>query len=278
MNEMWQVVKGAGILTTGINHWVYLPDGRLFVGVELRSPQRLPTPDQLEPLEFELPRYMKHLHIGPYQALPQKWKELKADLAARGEVIGSPSLEIYGHHCDEPSKSETTILIGLQQLLHPMSELIAYHEAGHALMAVLLGGKVKQVTIEPDDDDGPDRQGDTQVLWRRSGISDDEFAKIAVQVSLAGPVAEMIYSGDPYHPGLVAEWAADWREAWEAATPLHPAERQRFEYLEQISIQLYHRLKQGDLWAPLASLADNLLAHETLDCEQVDEIVEDWLG
>lgn len=32
-----------------------------------------------------------------------------------------------------------------------MSELIAYHEAGHALMAVLLGGKVKQVTIEPDD-------------------------------------------------------------------------------------------------------------------------------
>ena len=24
MNEMWQVVKGAGIPTTGINHWVYL--------------------------------------------------------------------------------------------------------------------------------------------------------------------------------------------------------------------------------------------------------------
>lgn len=159
-----------------------------------------------------------------------------------------------------------------------MSEIIAYHEAGHALMAVLLGGKVKQVTIEPDDDDGPDRQGDTQVLWRRSGISDEDFVKIAVQVSLAGPVAEMIYSGDPYHPGLVAEWAADWREAWEAATPLHPVERQRLEYLEQVSIQLYHRLKQDDLWAALASLADNLLAHETLDCEQVDEIVEDWLG
>ena len=159
-----------------------------------------------------------------------------------------------------------------------MSELIAYHEAGHALMAVLLGGKVKQVTIEPDDDDGPDRQVDTQVLWRRSRISDDEFAKMAVQVSLAGPVAEMIYSGDPYHPGLVAEWAADWREAWEAAMPLHPVERQRVEYLEQVSIQLYHRLKQDDLWAALASLADNLLAHETLDCEQVDEIMEDWLG
>jgi hypothetical protein len=114
MNEMWQVVKSARILTTGINHWVYLPDGRMFVGVELRNAQQNPTPEQLEPLDFELQRHMKHVHVGPYQALPQKWKELKAELAVRGEVIGSPSLEIYGHHCDEPSKLETTILIGLQ--------------------------------------------------------------------------------------------------------------------------------------------------------------------
>jgi hypothetical protein len=114
MNDMWQVVKGAKIPTTGINHWVYLPDGRMFVGVELRNFQQLPTTDQLEPLEFELKRYMKHVHVGPYQALPQKWKELKAELAAHGEVIGSPSLEVYGHHCDDPSKQETTILIGLR--------------------------------------------------------------------------------------------------------------------------------------------------------------------
>ena len=116
MNEMWQVVKSAQIPTTGINHWVYLPDGRMFVGVELRclNAQQAQTPDQLEPLEFELQRHLKHVHVGPYQALPQKWKDLKAELAVRGEIIGSPSLEIYGHHCDEPSKLETTILIGLQ--------------------------------------------------------------------------------------------------------------------------------------------------------------------
>lgn len=114
MNEMWQVVKGAKIPTTGINHWVYLPDKRMFVGVELRSPQQSPTPEQLEPLEFELQRYVRHVHVGPYQALPQKWKDLKAELAARGEVIDSPSLEIYGHHCEDPSQLETTILIGLE--------------------------------------------------------------------------------------------------------------------------------------------------------------------
>jgi hypothetical protein len=37
-----------------------------------------------------------------------------------GSVLGSlafaaPSLEIYGHHSDEPQKRETTILIGLEQ-------------------------------------------------------------------------------------------------------------------------------------------------------------------
>src|SRR5271156_2767189 len=140
-----------------------------------------------------------------------------------------------------------------------MSELIAYHEAGHALMALLLGGKVRLVTIEPDNDDGPERQGDTQVVWRRSADSDKAFAQKAVQVSLAGPVAEMIYSGDPYHPGLVAEWAADWREAGESAAPLHADERTRLKHLEDVSIQLYHRPKEDDLWAALASLADHLL-------------------
>jgi len=114
MNELWQVVKEARIPTTGINHWVYLPDGRMFVGVELRSAQQSPTRDLLQPLEFELKRHMKHVHVGPYQALPQKWQVLKAELAARGEVIGSPSMEVYGHHCDDPSESETTILIGLR--------------------------------------------------------------------------------------------------------------------------------------------------------------------
>jgi hypothetical protein len=88
----------------------------------------------------------------------------------------------------------------------------------------------------------------------------------------------MIYSGDPYHPGLVAEWAADWGEAWEAAVPLHADERTRLKYLEDVSIQLYHRLKEDDLWAALASLADHLLAHETLEGEQVEEIVGEWLG
>jgi hypothetical protein len=111
MGELWKVIKQTGTATTGINHWVYLPNERLFAGVELLPNTQAPV--ELEPLHFELQRYLKHIHIGPYQALPEKWKALKDELAARGETIGSPSLEVYGHHCDNPSKLETTILIGL---------------------------------------------------------------------------------------------------------------------------------------------------------------------
>ena len=111
MNEMWQTVRESQTPTTGINHWVYLPNSRMFVGVELS--ENATAPERLEHLAFDLRRYLKHIHLGPYQDLPDKWQALKSELAARGEAIRSPSLEIYGHHCDDASKSETTILIGL---------------------------------------------------------------------------------------------------------------------------------------------------------------------
>jgi len=158
-----------------------------------------------------------------------------------------------------------------------MSELIAYHEAGHALMAHLLGGTVQLVTIAPDNDDGPERDGDTQVLWRRGSIGEKQFAINSVHVSLAGPAAEMIYSGDPYHPGTVAEWSADWNDAWASAMILYADERKRLVYLEQVAVRCYRRLKQDALWAALAALADHLLAHDTLEQEQVEEIVAEWL-
>jgi len=55
MGEMWNLVKGSHAGTTGINHWVYLPAGRMFVGVEL-LPSAQPQ-ESLEQLEFELKRY-----------------------------------------------------------------------------------------------------------------------------------------------------------------------------------------------------------------------------
>jgi len=157
-------------------------------------------------------------------------------------------------------------------------ELTAHHEAGHALVAIILGGEIQSVTIDPDRDEREHRYGDTAVLWRMTGRSDREYREHAIQVALAGPVAEMLYTGDPFHSGLVPEWAADWADAWELAAVLKPDDKQRLAYLEQVSIRLYRLLDREPHWSALAEIADNLLAHETLEGEQVHEIVGQWLG
>ena len=154
-----------------------------------------------------------------------------------------------------------------------MSEVSAYHEGGHAFMAIYVGARVRCVTIEPDWDDGPARHADIQVEWPLDQFSERELQKKMVVVALAGPVAEMIHSGEPYHPGFVAEWAADWRAAWEAATPLIKDERKRLAYLEQTAVQLYQLLDREVHWAALAAIVDSLLAHETLEGEEVEHIV-----
>ncbi len=158
-----------------------------------------------------------------------------------------------------------------------MPEVSAYHEAGHAFMAIYVGAQVQSVTIEPDRDDGPDRHAEIQVAWPRDQMTPREFYERSVWVALAGPAAEMIYRGEPYHPGFVAEWAADWKLAWNAASALVPTERQQLAYLEQATRHVYQLLNQDQHWAALATVADHLLAHETLEGEEVEDVVRQWL-
>lgn len=156
-------------------------------------------------------------------------------------------------------------------------DLTAFHEAGHAFMTVFLGGHLRSVTIEPDRDDGPARFGDTQLGWDLEQFSPSEVCSRVVQVALAGPVAEMLQRGEALHPGFVGEWASDWRIAWDAAQTLIRDEKKRLRFIEQEAVRLYRFLNQEPYWSALAAIADNLLAHETLEGEQVLEIVQDWL-
>lgn len=155
-------------------------------------------------------------------------------------------------------------------------EETAYHECGHAFMAAHLGGIVRYLTIEPDRDDGPDRFGEAQVAWQRNRLAPREFQNKLVLVALAGPVAEMIYRGEPLHPGFVAEWANDWQTAWQAAEPIMPDERKRLAFLEAAVRQIHAELSQDHPWATIAALADNLLAHETLEQPEIQDILDAW--
>lgn len=157
-------------------------------------------------------------------------------------------------------------------------EATAYHESGHVLMALYVGAQVDSVTVDPDWDDGPKRFGDTRIIWEPADYSPREYHEKRILVALAGPVAEMLYTGDAFHPGIVAEWAADWQEAWETAATLHSDQRKRLMFLEQTSAEIYQLLNGEDCWAAIAALADHVLAHETLEGEQVEEIVSAWIS
>ncbi|MDG2224094.1 MAG: hypothetical protein P8L85_22120 [Rubripirellula sp.] len=159
-----------------------------------------------------------------------------------------------------------------------MSEVSAYHEAGHAFVAFYVGARVRSVTIDPDRDDGPARYADIKIEWPLDQFTERELAENSVLVALAGPVAEMIHRGEPLHPGFVAEWAADWKLAWRDAAPYYPDERKRLIYLERTSVRLYKLLDREDHWAALAAVVDNLLAHETLDGDEVEEILQQWMN
>ena len=154
----------------------------------------------------------------------------------------------------------------------------AYHEAGHAVIAYALGATIESVQLGGEADEWlPDRFGECRINWGRVDTRSNWQRQREILSVLAGPVAEMIYNGEPYHPGFVPEWANDWKEAWEVAEFLIPDERQRLAYLERTTSDLYQVLYRDDQWAALAAIVDNLVAHERLDGEEVQDILSAWL-
>lgn len=160
--------------------------------------------------------------------------------------------------------------------LYDSDEVTAWHEAGHAWAALFVGARVQSVSISPDNDDGPRRFGDTTILWDRRSFPAAVLARKLSWVALAGPVAEMIYTGRRFHPGVVAEWKQDWREAIGALDCIRDPQK-RLARLELTTIELHEAFSNDFHWSAISAIADHLLAHEILDEELLTEAVEPWL-
>src|SRR5687767_1476574 len=61
------------------------------------------------------------------------------------------------------------------------------HEAGHALVAISVGARIRSVTVEPNWDDGPRRHADIVVEWSADGRDARKLREKLVLVALAGP-------------------------------------------------------------------------------------------
>lgn len=144
-----------------------------------------------------------------------------------------------------------------------------YHEAGHCVMAVYCGATVERATIDPEEDGF---HGFVEIHWPQDSPAMDKVA-----VALAGPVAEMIYSGEPYHPGLVPQWAHDWKQAWRICRRVTRHDRDCLKLLEQSVAKLYHTFSRDSWWAATAAVSDLLAAHDEIEHEEIAYEVRQWL-
>ncbi len=152
----------------------------------------------------------------------------------------------------------------------------AYHEAGHAVFAALLGGRVVSATIERNAIDTPHFDGCVSVQWPSQQLSAHEQVRTEVLTALAGPVAEMIYRGEKLHPARVQEWANDWHTAMELTTGIVTDPLRRIALLEKLCQELFRLANDARIWQAIAEVADLLDTHETIDGEEVHETLDRW--
>lgn len=148
----------------------------------------------------------------------------------------------------------------------------AWHEAGHALAAHRLGGRVFEVTLESEREGV---EGHVSVEWGRA--DDETEAHRQATVALAGPVAELVFQGEDvlHDPEALASWRADWETAESWLIRGHADPLARDEARHAILREL-HTLFDGPAgYERLARVADALDAHVTLDDRLFLEAVED---
>ncbi len=111
--KMWETIKDNGLKNKGINVWVYEAADKVFTGVELENPGDSNNYG-LEQKKINLEKYAYYKHIGPYNLIKQRGKDMTNELVKQGFVIIPPYIEIYGHWTGDQAKSETELLMCLK--------------------------------------------------------------------------------------------------------------------------------------------------------------------
>ena len=143
----------------------------------------------------------------------------------------------------------------------------AYHEAGHVLMAHLLGGYVAHVTLESESDE---LAGLTTIRWHSHNQRDRQ--RCSALAALAGPLAESRWRGETDTLEVFTAWRADWQEVERAlATEAHRTapEQQLREWL----LEVRRHFDDPNTWERLCRVADALEAHGTLDEVLLDDVL-----
>ena len=155
-----------------------------------------------------------------------------------------------------------------------MDTYVAFHEAGHAVMATLQYLPIHEVTIDPHGDSLGHAARDMFYMMENdaidSGIEDWEQLRVEAnaRVALAGEIAQRIHdpdSEDPEHAAM------DQHHFYDLLIRLISNEDERAARARLLRLQTEHLLRAH--WDAVARVASLLLVHTTIDANAVKRAV-----
>jgi len=136
----------------------------------------------------------------------------------------------------------------------------AFHEAGHAVMALYLGRSIQKVTIIPAQiQTGGQRLGVCQIKKGQTRPAHDPLEQ-QVLILFAGMVAESHFTGDYCQRGAAGDLIAARRTLATRANSERQLERLARRWLEKTE----HILADDDLASAIELIAAELVKHQTI--------------
>ena len=167
------------------------------------------------------------------------------------------------------------IKTAIEELAYTREE-VAYHEAGHAVMAYFLGVRVLSASIQPEEG-----ISEGHVLfpgvptWVENNDSPRAYRwlEYSVRVAMAGPVAYRI------HTGTHSEHAAssDSRQAVDLAYHACGSTRQVEAWLHWLHVVVEEYLSSPMRWKAVEAVAAALLKHKRLSGRRLRKIIQESL-
>lgn len=133
--------------------------------------------------------------------------------------------------------------------------LTAYHEAGHAVMALLMGRSIQKVSIIPS----PNRLGSCTIKKGRAKQVQDRL-EAEILILLAGMAAEGRKSGRYNAQGATQDLQAV--EKLAMARSGNP--RQATKLVHKMLDKTQHLLAKDATWTAVKVIADELIEHESI--------------
>ena len=140
----------------------------------------------------------------------------------------------------------------------------AYHEAGHAVIALLLGRAVQRLSILPKQES----LGRCE-FQQGKGISSSDWIEREMLISLAGLAAEARHTGQYAWDGATRDLQSVRRLAIQRA-----GERQAERLQKRLLAKVEHLLAQPENWKAVELIAAELLLRETISGRAVVHLVE----